>query len=271
MSDIIVSSRNVQLGLDAIEKLKNETVEFKQGGKFVHCQLDITDAESRKNAINFVKENYPEGLDILVNNAGFAYKAKDADTVPFSKEAKDTLAINYFATKDFTLEAIAASIVKKFDAKSGSGRILTCASVVSDFYFPKLSENEQKTFKNSKNLSFQEISDIAEEFVSLAKNCDSKDAIMPKYFKGAYGMSKILIRSFVQAASVQFPDYYHASYCPGWCRTDMTVPEAARSAEEGARIAYYLGSSLEDNVLKNSGGFYKHDNELHDWGAVAKF
>ena len=289
--DIIITSRNEILGQKAIENLKIETDEtdktdqkISQKFQFVYCQLDITDPNSRKSAIEFIKKSYPAGLDILVNNAGIVYKKPDGviffdvditgtdQDVTFSKEVADIFEVNYFGTTRFYLEAIEAGVIKK------RGRILTCTSMVSDMYWPKLTENDKNIFRNSKNLSLKEINGMVDEFISYSKNVDNYEKSgqndrtdlhqhMPRFLKAAYGMSKIFSRSFVEAAANELPDYLHFSYCPGWCRTELAGPSAIRSGEEGARVAYYLGVCDDENVVGNNGGYFKHDDELHVWGS----
>ena len=264
--DILVASRNVDLGKKAIEQLKIETNQVTDTANFVHVQLDLTDSESRKNCINFVKQSYPEGLDILINNAGFSHKGGAG--VSFHQQAVETLAINYYGTKDFTLEAIQAGIIKK----TGAGRILTCSSGGTDGMWKRLSKEDQEIFQNSKNLSLKDLDNMADEFINLSKNVDLNDPKdtykLPKYVKSAYVTSKYFIRAFTAVCAVQFPEFLHYSYCPGWCRTDLASQRASRSAEEGARVAYFLGTDGSETVLKNSGSFFKNDDRMYDWGVM---
>nr|CAX77256.1 carbonyl reductase 1 [Schistosoma japonicum] len=66
--DIYLTARNVELGLEAVKKLSGKGLDVK------FHQLDITDRDSRKAFLTFVKTNYPNGINVAVNNAGIAYK-----------------------------------------------------------------------------------------------------------------------------------------------------------------------------------------------------
>ena len=66
--DVVLTSRNEELGREAVKKLEEE------GLKPGYCQLDITSSESIENLKKFLVEKYG-GLDVLVNNAGIAYKS----------------------------------------------------------------------------------------------------------------------------------------------------------------------------------------------------
>ncbi len=67
--DVILTSRNPDLGQRAVNRLREE-------GLSVHyCQLDVTDPKSVDLAYDYVKKTFGS-LDILVNNAGIAIDAK---------------------------------------------------------------------------------------------------------------------------------------------------------------------------------------------------
>ena len=89
--DVILTSRNTENGLKAIETLEKE----KLSPKF--HQLDINDEQSILNLEKFLKDNYG-GLDILVNNAGInkdvTFKHDDV-----TKIAKETTKTNYWDNK----------------------------------------------------------------------------------------------------------------------------------------------------------------------------
>ena len=39
-----------------------------------------------------------------------------------------------------------------------------------------------------------------------------------------------------------------------------------RTAAQGAEITYSLGKSEDKAVLEKNGGFFKNDDEFHEWG-----
>ncbi|CAH8452048.1 unnamed protein product [Schistosoma turkestanicum] len=68
LSNNNLAARNIGLGEEAVKKLSSKGLNVK------FHQLDITDRNSRKAFLTFVKKNYPNGINIAVNNAGIAYK-----------------------------------------------------------------------------------------------------------------------------------------------------------------------------------------------------
>ncbi|TNN04845.1 Carbonyl reductase [NADPH] 1, partial [Schistosoma japonicum] len=96
--DIYLTARNVELGLEAVKKLSGKGLDVK------FHQLDITDRDSRKAFLTFVKTNYPNGINVAVNNAGIAYKAES--TTPLGEQARVTINTNFTSTVDFTEEFI---------------------------------------------------------------------------------------------------------------------------------------------------------------------
>merc|ERR1712130_477210 len=120
---VVITSRNAQNGEETLKKLQSE---FPNTEYFL-TQLDLVDAASRKNAVEFIKSKFGK-VDVLINNAGFAYKGNS--TAPNSEQATVTFDINFYSTKAFTEEM--EPFVKS--------RIVTVASMVSQFSFPKCSE-----------------------------------------------------------------------------------------------------------------------------------
>ena len=66
--DVILTSRSVDLGRDAVALLE------KEGLHPLYHQLDITSLESIEGLRKFLNDTY-KGLDILINNAAIAFKA----------------------------------------------------------------------------------------------------------------------------------------------------------------------------------------------------
>ncbi len=72
----------------------------------------------------------------------------------------------------------------------------------------------------------------------------------------AYRMSKAALNALTRTASadVDGADIKINAMCPGWVRTDMGGPNAARSVEEGAETAVWLATLDEDGP---TGGFFR--------------
>lgn len=88
---VILTSRCLEKGKEAIEKLKEEGLTASLE------QLDIEDDESVKRFAETLKQKYGE-VACLVNNAGFAFK--NSATEPVGTQARVTCRINYYGTRD---------------------------------------------------------------------------------------------------------------------------------------------------------------------------
>ena len=94
------------------------------------AQLDVTDDESVKTAINTIAEK--EGrIDVLVNNAGYAIVGAVEDLS--SKEIKDQFNTNVFGVYR-TTQAVLPTM-----RKQQSGRIITISSIAGFSGFPAMS------------------------------------------------------------------------------------------------------------------------------------
>ncbi|VDQ13997.1 unnamed protein product [Trichobilharzia regenti] len=95
--------------MEAVKKLSGKGLDVK------FHQLDITEPESRKSFLEFVRKNYPDGINIAVNNAGIAYKVfqcmpyvnfQQNSTAPFGEQARVTINTNFTCTVNFIEETI---------------------------------------------------------------------------------------------------------------------------------------------------------------------
>lgn len=89
--NVILTSRNEDLGLKSLNSLKEE-------GLIVdYCKLEVTDNKSIENAYNYVKNKYAK-LDVLINNAGVFLEGEGNNSF-FNCNIdliKDTMEINFF-------------------------------------------------------------------------------------------------------------------------------------------------------------------------------
>lgn len=79
----------------------------------------------------------------------------------------------------------------------------------------------------------------------------------------AYRLSKTALNALTRivAAEIQHPNIKINTMCPGWVRTDMGGPQAARSPEQGADTACWLATLPEEGP---SGLFFR-DRQVIDW------
>ena len=241
---IVVTSRKQDLGQIATSKLKNE---FRKSN-FVYQPLDINCSKSRTNFIDFTKSELGE-INVLINNAGVLIEPSKLSENPgskasFSKIAAETLETNYFNTKAFTEEIL----------PHVSDRVVTASGIVTSYVFKQLHKSVQE---NLQKCSSAELTSMAEEFLTLTKEDKHKE----KYGYTAYGLSLVLKRTLTEILARDHPDKQFYSYCPGWCKTDMTgYNKPTKSAEEGADMIWWLATEEKENLV--NGGFY-FDNRKH--------
>merc|ERR1712117_549914 len=187
----IITSRDISNGEKALASLKSEFPDTKYD---LH-QLDLVSEQSRVELIKWTKEKYCT-IDVLINNAGFAHKA--SSTASPHTQATETLAINFYATKDFTNEI--RPLIKS--------RIVTVASMVSRFSFAKINDEIKNEILATPTES--RLVEMGDEFIKLTETNSHAE----KYTDSTYGMSKLLIRSLTERQAKTWPDLKVFSGCP---------------------------------------------------------
>ncbi|KAM7539420.1 hypothetical protein Aperf_G00000049222 [Anoplocephala perfoliata] len=234
---VYLTARNVSLGEEAVKKFKDQGLSVK------FHQLDITDAKSRHELVEFMKKNYPDGVNILVNNAGIAYKHDSK--APFGEQARVTLETNYTATVQMCLDFL--PIMAK------NSRLVNVASMVATTSFNAMSE--EKARKLMKASSLKEVDDLMADFVKHAEIGDHQKV---GFANTAYGMSKVGLWKATEILAEQYKsDPRHIlinSCCPGYVNTDMTSHKGVKTILEGADTPFYL-ATLPDDAKEPYGQF----------------
>ncbi|VDN13579.1 unnamed protein product [Dibothriocephalus latus] len=167
---VYLTARNVSLGNAAVEDFANQSLPVK------FHQLDITDRTSRDKFADYIKSTYSEGINILVNNAGIKY-ANDS-TVPFSEQAKVTLATNYFATVEM------CNTFLPLMAKHS--RLVNVSSMFSIMALKELSDELYEKFVNP--MTMDQLDELMRDFI---KRAESDDLASAGWWRSAYGVSKL--------------------------------------------------------------------------------
>ncbi|TGZ65819.1 hypothetical protein CRM22_005664 [Opisthorchis felineus] len=168
--DIFLTARNDELGKKSCEELKSKGLDVK------FHQLDITDTESRKRFLEYMKTNYPNGINVAVNNAAIAYHHDS--TAPFSEQARVTIHTNFTCTLDFTIEFI--------PLLARDARVVNVSSKVSLMMFPKMSNELYARITSP--LTLEELRTTIEGFVKYAEAGEHSKHGWPT---SAYGVSKV--------------------------------------------------------------------------------
>ena len=198
---VLVGARDKQRGEEAAAKLRSQGIEAE------HISLDVTDAESIKNAANYIKKEFGE-LNILVNNAGIS---GGNIAIPPSKTdmniVRQVYEMNVFGTASVTIAMIPllrkASYARIVNVSSSLGSINLALDPNDMFYgLNSLQYQSSKTALNAITVEF-------------AKELES-DNIK------------------VNAA------------CPGFVDTDFNGHQGTKSAEQAATIIVKLATLAED-------------------------
>lgn len=216
---IILTARNTELGEDAKRQII-ESVSETQSNIEVK-QLEVNDEKSVSAFVEWVK-NTLKDVDVLINNAGYFHKKPDPEGLML------TLSTNFFSVVNLT-EKILPSLTddgKIIQISSGMGKLHVQGTEIKD----KLSNPV---------LTREELLKIANELYEKTRELKQVEA---GWNENSYSNSKCLLNAYTRWVLPGMLKEQQQCYCctPGYCRTDMTSPEATLSAEEGARTPVFL-------------------------------
>ena len=203
---VLVGARNEERGHKAVSELKELGVD----AEFV--QLDVSDSDSIKNAVNIINKSY-DHLDILVNNAGIIHSNEswDADSVKsLTQEVlRKTFETNFFGLVNLTQQLV--PLIKK----STKGNIVNVSSILG---------------------SLQEA------------NNPNSDYYQVKPF--AYNASKAAVNSYTihLATALKDDNVKVNSAHPGWVQTDLGTEHAPLTVEQGAKTIVDLALDTSDKT-----------------------
>ncbi|XP_060075210.1 carbonyl reductase [NADPH] 1-like [Ylistrum balloti] len=245
--DVYLTARNEDLGLKAVQSLREEGLNPK------FHQLDITDPASITRLRDHLQAHYG-GIDVLVNNAGMAFK-KDTES-PFSEQARVTCGVNFFSQVD-VCDAL-------FPLLRPHARVVNMSSMAAQWSIVKCSSDIQARFKDS-TITTAQLKSLVQEFINAAQ---TGDHVKQGWADMAYGVSKIgmTVLTFIQHRALSQdgrPGIVINSCCPGYVQTDLTSGQGKKTPEQGADTPLYL-ALLPSNVTSPNGEFVS-DREVQKW------
>lgn len=206
---IIITGRDQAKLDEALKTWKSET-------KLVGLVMDVENADSIKQAANYVDENYGR-LDVLINNAGAALEGTWGQNSATSVEMsvlKRTFDINYFG-----LVAVTNAFLPLI-SKSDAGRIVNVSSILG----------------------------------SLDTQSDANSPFAPVKTL-AYNSSKSAVNSYTVhlADALKETNIKVNAAHPGWVKTEMGTQDAPMEVEDGAKTSVELALLGADGP---TGGFF---------------
>jgi NAD(P)-dependent dehydrogenase (short-subunit alcohol dehydrogenase family) len=232
---VIATSREESSGRKVIEGLSNGGRQISWEGLDVSDQASIV-ALSRRLGERSVK------LDVLVNNAGISMKGFDAHV------AERTNAVNFFGTM-YVTDALIPCIRDK-------GRIVNVSSGMGELtnvYSPEVRER----FLNAR-LDREGLAALVNEFISDVASGVHADRGWPS---SAYRVSKAAMNAYTRILAKELAPrgILVNAVCPGWVRTDMGGPSAARDVETGAKSIVWAALLPDDGP---TGGFFRDGKKI---------
>ena len=224
---IILTSRNVELGQNAIQKLLEATSAKKE--QLDYHQLDVCDNKSISGLKDWVKEKYGK-LDVLINNAGYSHIRDyyDPEYILPDDEYKKTRDTNYLGVRQLTYELL--------PFLSKDGKIINMSS--------RLSGLEIQSEATARALSRPDLSEKdMDDMLSAYNESVIKQNLKEVGFTWSpYCFLKAMLNFWTHKILAEKLEGDQQAYVmsPGWCRTDMGGEDAPRSPEEGADTAIYL-------------------------------
>ncbi|CAH2063271.1 unnamed protein product [Thlaspi arvense] len=236
---VVLTSRDEQRGLEAVETLKKELGVSDQS--LIFHQLDVSDPASITSLAEFVKNQFGK-LDILVNNAGVGGIITDVDALRsgtgkegFKWEeiitetyelAEECIKINYYGPKRMC-EAFIPLL-----QLSDSPRIVNVSSSMGKLK-NLLNEWAKGILSDAENLTEERIDEVNKELLDDFKEGTVKTKNWTKAMS-AYVVSKAGLNGYTRILAKKHPEFRVNSVCPGFVKTDMNFKTGVLSVEEGA-------------------------------------
>jgi len=240
-STILLSSRSLSNGEEAIKKMQTDTPSHKFDNVEV-VQLDITDSSSLSSAVKTIKEKYGKLTDLL-HNTGIADVKGDG-------MSPDVLDVNIRCAKE-TIEAF-------LPIMPSSGKIALVSSEVGAWYTAAADEQLRAKLEDVPSNDWATIQKYVADWTSFAKGESAELKWNPtsSMLDQAYGTSKALVTAWARNFATQ-SKIPLAIVCPGYCATELNGWSGPRSAEVGGiSVAWPLLNDFE------SGHFYQDGKDL---------
>lgn len=265
---VILACRNEELANKAAAQLTAET-NAPSEAILVLPNFDLSKPETIKLAAQKLSATYSNNsnsngataapspfLDVLVNNAGFAFHFDAVE--PTHVQAKTTVGINYFGTKEVCKYFI--PLVKN------GGRVINVSS--RSGLASRASNQELQQAFLDKNLTLDQLDSLMTKYIDLTGQEGGNKHIEAGWPNTTYSTSKIAESSLTRILAF-LPENTQrelvvACYTPGYCKSDMTswAEDATRTTAQGAETAIWFAAiAKDDEVKKLNGQFLDEDHQ----------
>jgi NAD(P)-dependent dehydrogenase (short-subunit alcohol dehydrogenase family) len=201
-STILLASRSIQNGNDAIEKMKSSNPSYPFTNIKV-LELDVTSPSSLSAAAVHIKSTY-QTLDHLIHNSGiFGLDGNDKHPAIFD--------VNVRGAKDCI-----ETFLPLFPAHSG--KITVVSSQVGAWYTHSLEGNIRKDLNDIDSVSWDKVEGWMQDYEKFANEKESKEKWVPfdQGLAGSmYGASKAFLNAYLRNFAITHKEVKLAVVCPG--------------------------------------------------------
>ncbi|GAU44069.1 hypothetical protein TSUD_368810 [Trifolium subterraneum] len=222
---VLLTARNEERGLKAIERLKKE---FDLSDFVIFHQLDVDDPASVATLVSFIKTMFGK-LDILRNGAEIDWKEVGYETYDLGEKCLKT---NFYG-----VERVTEALIPLLKLSSSP----TIVNISSRVGLLKNISNEwaRTVFSDIDNLTKEKIDDVLKEYEKDYKEGSLEIKGWPT-FASAYTMSKAALNAYTRLMAKKYPHFHINSVCPGFVKTDMNHNTGNLSIDEGVETPAIL-------------------------------
>ncbi|XP_042433999.1 salutaridine reductase-like isoform X1 [Zingiber officinale] len=265
---VILTARDVALGMEALEKLKESGL-----SNVIFHHLDVTDASSIDSLADFIKIQFGK-LDILVNNAAVGGLTVDFSALKESRPTdheneRDTgeipewlqphvvqtyeMAEQCLRTNYNGIKAVTAALIPLLQS-SDEGRIINVSSTLGQL---RVIPNEelQRELSDVDSLTEERLDEVMQLFLKHFKDGELRNHGWPT-MAAAYKVSKVLNNAYTRVLAKNLPSLCVNCVNPGFIKTDLNYNSGILGVEEGARGPVLLALGCHG---KATGLFFDQD------------
>lgn len=240
---VYLTSRNIQRGKEAVDKLQ------KEGLNPAFHQLEVTDEESVKALAKHLKEEHG-GIDILINNAGVITNNHYKTTY---EDAKRILDVNYksILTIQKHIFHILNNNARVINISSDCGHI---SNLRNKYWIERLTKT---------NIKLEDVIAFVDWFLESAKNNTINDEDFSQTPMLAYRISKIALCALTRIQQNEIDRNISInSLHPGFVATSMTKNFGLVKQEDSGKTPAYLALDASQEL---KGSYIWFDGKVIDW------
>ncbi|KAL8500078.1 hypothetical protein ACS0TY_019899 [Phlomoides rotata] len=237
---VILTSRNEQRGIEALDRLK----EFGVSKNVIFHQLDVADPATIDDAVEFIKTQYGR-LDFLVNNAGINGLQVDGDVLILQEFIEADVATLFSAEKQ-ELKSSGKIIETLKDAEECIQTNYYGLKNLTEALIPLLQLSDSPRIVNVSStlgalgrLTEGRIDEVVQEFLKNFQEGSLEVNSWPSHI-AAYKVTKAAVNAYTKYVAKNNLNFCVNSICPGLTRTDISCNLGPFSSEEAAQVVVKL-------------------------------